>query len=52
MYVIQEEKGYYYVCVPAGEIVWPMQVEGTYGYVSKKDVDLAWTPAELDWLEE
>ena len=50
MHVILSDGDWLYVCVPRGEIDLLPDPEGTFGYVRKSDVVLAYTGCALDWI--
>ncbi len=50
MHVILSDGDWLYVCVPRGEIDLLPDLEGTFGYVRKSDVVLAYTGCALDWI--
>ncbi len=52
MHVMAEcDGGWLHVTVPAGEIAWQMDVNGTDGYVKADDVLMAGSKLALEWME-
>ncbi len=51
-YLLAESGSFYYICIPrSGEPGERMDVDGTYGWVRKSDVEWAATSEQLDWLQ-
>lgn len=52
MHVIMERGSFLYVVIPRETIGWRMDVDGTYGFISKDAVRLAPLPIQLDWMND
>lgn len=52
MHVVFESGDWLYVDIPSGEISWPMDPSGTFGYVHKNDVVQASSVTQLDWMNQ
>lgn len=51
MHVVFESGDWLYVDIPSGEMSWPMDPAGTFGYVHKNDVVQASSVLQLNWID-
>ena len=51
LYVLLQQGGDCYVCVPENGLAWPMPTEGLYGYVPADSLTIVSDPAALAWVE-
>jgi len=52
MHVLAEcDGGWLHVSIPQGDAGWKMDINGTDGYIKEKDVLIADTPLQLEWLQ-
>lgn len=52
MHVVFENGDWLFVDIPSGEISWPMDPTGTFGYIHKNDVLQASSVTQLDWMNQ
>lgn len=49
MHVVIDNGNWLYVVIPREPLDWKMDIDGTYGYIRKKDVKVVAADAYLDW---
>lgn len=51
-HILAEYKDMYHICIPQDELTWAVDAEGTYGYISTKNVLTGYSPSSLDAQEK